>query len=176
MYCLISFISWFLIAQIGGGRLLTYLLPALSILAVLALTKLKNKLVQNVFIGIVIFVALVSFIYRGAANVKYIPVILGTESKSEFMAKNLNFSFGDFYDIDGYFEKNISKDDRVLVYGVHNLYYVNFKFIHESYLKPQDEFNYVLVSNGEISKKHKDFRLVYENEITRVKLYKRSKQ
>jgi len=83
----------------------------------------------------------------------------------------LNFKFGDFYDIDGYFAKKIKPTDMVLIYGIHNLYYVNFPFIHESYLKKGDWFNYILIGEGMIPKRYSNWQLIYQNDISRVKLY-----
>jgi hypothetical protein len=110
------------------------------------------------------------------ANSKYIPVILGKETKSQFLTKNLNFSFGDFYDIDGYFQKNIKPSDKVLLYGFHNLYYVNFPFVDSSFVKMGDKFNYIAVQNSIIPIRFSDWKQIYYNKITKVGLYSKERK
>lgn len=171
LFSLFAFIIWFLTAQIGGGRFAVAYLPTLSLLSVITLSHL-NQRYKKVVIFAIIFIALISIIYRGFANLRYVPVVLGLQTKNEFLSKNLNFSFGDFYDTDGYFKANIKSSDRVLIYGIHNLYYVDFPYIHESWLRPSDFYNYVLV-RGDSPEVVKNLKMVYENPITHVKLYKK---
>ena len=59
----------------------------------------------------------------------------------------------------------------MLLYGFHNLYYVNFPFVDSSWVKKGDDFNYVAVQNSKIPERFSDWSLVYSNSITRVKLY-----
>ena len=137
--------------------------------------KIKKK--YGVFLGkfllcVIIFISLTSIGYRFIANSKYLPVILGTQTKQEFLTTNLNFAFGDFYDTDGYFAENIKPFDTVLLYGFHNLYYVDFPFVDSSWRQQEDEFNYVAVQKTELPEEFSNWMLVYENEQTMVKLYK----
>lgn len=53
------------------------------------------------------YFSFISVPYRFIANIRFIPVILGLESKNNFLKNNLNFNFGDFYDIDGYLDKKL---------------------------------------------------------------------
>lgn len=170
-YGVLSLILWIVSPQIGGGRFIAAYLPAYSVLVVIALKYLNPGVYKRYLLFLVVFLSLVSISYRAAANARYIPVIIGYESKQNFLARNLNFSFGDFYDVDGYFKKTIKPGDRVLIYGIHNLYYVNFPFIHESWYKKGDYFNYVLV-RGTVPQEFRDSRLIYVNDKTHVKLYK----
>ena len=79
--------------------------------------------------------------------------------------------YGDFYDTDNFFKKNIRKDDVVLLYGFHNLYYVDFPFIDSSFVKKGDRFNYVALQKGELPKRFSNWNLIYYNSKTLVKLY-----
>lgn len=170
-----------------GGIILSYLIPyndtarytlpylaALSVFQLYVLDIYKGKFTGKVVIGLVLVFSLLSISYRAAANVKFIPVILGIEPKNEFLSKNLNFSFGDFYDVDGNIQKIVEKN-KVLIYGVHNLFYTDFDYVHESWVKPGDRVDYVLVQNGEIPKKFSNSKIVYENALTHVKLYSNKK-
>jgi hypothetical protein len=84
------------------------------------------------------------------------------------LCQNLKFHFGDFYDCDGYFKKNIRPTDKVLIYDIHNLYYVNFPFDHESWAGPRENYTHILVGgDGPVF----DLPLIYQNPLTGVKLY-----
>lgn len=170
IYSFLGLLVWYATPQTGGGRFILPYLPVASILTVMILAKLTGRL-KKYAIFLIIFIVLISIGYRGLANKKYIPVILGIESESDFLTKNLNFNFGDFYDIDGYFARTIKATDRVLIYGIHNLYYVDFPFIHESFLKKGDWFNYILVGEGKLPQKYSNWKLIYQNNTNNVKLY-----
>ncbi len=172
LYCGLSLIVWYFTPRTGGGRFILPYLPAFSILAASAIAYIRIDYFKKYLIVLVFLVGLVTLFYRGAANFKYLPVAFGTQSKHQFLSNNLNFDFGDFYDTDGWFSENIKESDKVLLIGFHNLYYVDFPFIHESYLKPEDSFNHIATQNTGLPKRYKNFKLVYENDITNVKVYK----
>lgn len=171
-YSILAIIIWYIAPRTGGGRFMMSYLPAFSIICSAAILVLrKHNFLKNMIIGLVIFLALITMLYRSVANAKYIPVILGKETKGKFLTNNLNFSFGDFYDTDGYFAKNITPSNKVLLYGFHNLYYVDFPFIDSSWVKKGDVFDYIAVQNSELPKRFSYWNLVYYNKKTNVKLY-----
>lgn len=176
LYCLFSFILWWITPRTGGGRFLLSYLPAFSVLVSVTLSCVRDKFFLRVLVGVIVLLSTISITYRGIANARFIPVILGQESKDVFLSKNLNYSFGDFYDIDRYFKKNITMNDKVLIFGFHNLYYANFPFIHETYIKHEDKFNYILTQNQELPEKFKDWDEVYRNDTTSVRLYTKNNQ
>ncbi|MEK7533768.1 MAG: hypothetical protein AAB600_00365 [Patescibacteria group bacterium] len=175
LYSFLGIFVWYFTPRTGGGRFILPYLPALSIVAggvIREITKIKNlKTIANLSIFIIFFCSLISIVYRGGANAKYIPVIIGKESKSEFLTQNLNFSFGDFYDTDGYFKTHIKTKDRVLLYGFHNLYYVDFPFIDSSWVKKGDRFNYIASQGSSIPSRFSNWHLIYNNSVTRVSIY-----
>ena len=171
IYSFLAIIVWYITPRTGGGRFLLPYLPIFSIVIAAVIEKTKDKSLRVVLISVIIIVSTISVLYRGAANVKYIPVILGIQTKNDFLSKNLNFSFGDFYDADSYFKKHIKSKDTILLYGFHNLYYAEFPFIDSSWVKRGDSFNYVAVQNTTLPKRFKDWDLVYQNLQTHVKLY-----
>lgn len=172
LYSFLAIIIWYLTPQTGGGRFILPYLPAFSLTTIVVINMIRQIAIRNIFIGLIMILALFSVIYRGAANLRYIPAIFGQESKSQFLANHLNFSFGDFYDTDGYLTKNIKKTDVVLLYGFHNLYYVNFPFIDSSYVKKGDMFNYIAVQgNNNLPQRFKFWNLIYYNKKTNVRLY-----
>src|SRR3989344_917039 len=171
IYSIIAIVIWYLTPRTGGGRFILPYLPALSILCVSVLEKTKGKILGITLIGLVIIVSIVSIVYRGIANFKYLPVVIGKQTRADFLSLNLNFSFGDFYDTDGYSKNTIKTTDKVLLYGFHNLYYVNFPFVDSSWVKKGDTFNYIAVQEADLPERFWDWDLIYHNQKTKVNLY-----
>lgn len=171
LYCMLSIFVWYITPRTGGGRFILPYLPVFSLLVGVVLVKTKKNLKKTI-ICIIIFLSVVTILYRTSASIKYLQFYLGNESKSTFLSKNLNFSFGDFYDTDGYFARNINQKNRVLLFGFHNLYYVDFPFIHESYIRKGDTFNYIAIQNADLPKRFSHWQKIYENKTTYVSLYK----
>lgn len=168
-YFLINF-WFFFMTPLNYNRFLLAYIP--SFIFILIASIYKNKAWQKIIIYSAIFIAVINIIARGVSNKKFIPVILGWQSEAEFMKDNLNFKAGNFYDIDGWFSKNIKIDDKVLVMGVHNLYYINFPFDHLSFRKGESHYTYILTQNSVLPKAFAKMPLVYENKISGVKVYK----
>jgi len=172
LYSLVGILVWYITPRSGGGRFMLPYLPAISLIVGQVLMLIMKEKKYYMFINCMIIIIVVSSIlYRFAANSKYIPVILGMESKNEFLTKNLNYKFGDFYDTDGYLAHYINKDDKVLLIGFHNLYHVNFPFIHESWVLKGDRFNYIATQNVKLPERFKNWKLIYKNDKTDVRLY-----
>ncbi|MFH1187077.1 MAG: glycosyltransferase family 39 protein [Candidatus Levyibacteriota bacterium] len=156
----------------GGARYLLPYLPAFSILISYLIYQFKRYSLLRIFsVMLVIFLCLTTIGYRSIASIKYIPYLTGKETKDEFLTSHLNFSFGDFYDTDGYFKNNIKDSDKVLLYGFHNLYYIKFPFIDSSWVKKGDSFNFIAVQNAKLPERFKTWDLIYLNPKTNVKLY-----
>lgn len=170
LYSILAILVWLLTPNTGGGRFILPYLPAFSILS-LAAIKIVSHRIKITFLIFIIFLSLFSISYRFVANLRYIPFILGKETKAHFLSNHLNFSFGDFYDTDGFFAKTIKSRDKVLLYGFHNLYYVNFPFIDSSFVKKGDIFNYIAVLGNNPPDRFKIWNLIYFNDKTNVKLY-----
>ncbi len=163
---------WYFTYQMGAeGR---YAIPYLGMFSALVVCYINvwGKNISKLLIFSILFVAFITLFYRGIANIRYVPVLLGKESKAQYLAAHLNFKYGDFYDTDGYLAKTIKRSDRVLVYGIHNLYYVDVPFIDSTWRRPGDKFNYVLTRGG-VPAEFFPWQKVYENKLTNVKLYKR---
>ena len=150
---LLSFLFWFLMPGTDFGRF------ALLPLALLA-SAIPRKL-GRLAIGLVILQAVMGIGGRAWANAKYLK-------PDNFLCRHLKFDFGDFYDCDNWFAKNIKPDDKVLIYNIHNLYYVDFPFDHESWKNPATDYTHILVGDGG---PEFDLPLIYQNSQTGVKLY-----
>ncbi len=101
IYSILSFLIWQLTPNTGGGRFIMPYLPAFSILTVWVIREIWKMKIKPFIVGLVVFFLGFSIIYRLGANLKYIPILVGIQSKSYFLTKNLNFSYGDYYYTDG---------------------------------------------------------------------------
>jgi hypothetical protein len=176
IYAMLALIIWYLTEQVRGGRFILPYLPVFSILSAYVVGKVQMRNLRMFLVGVIIFVGLISIGYRGIANAKFVPVILDRETRPEFLTKYLNFSFGDFYDTDNYFRNHLTKNDTVLLYGFGRLYYVDFNFIDSSWVKKGDRFDYVAVQDGVLPQRFSDWREIYYNKLTKVKLYTKEGQ
>ena len=161
-------------SPLNSNRYLLPYLPAatLVVLSVFNLEYFKAKRWQRLFITIILLGVFANLGSRILATKKFVPYLTGKENKSEFLSRNLNFAYGDFYDVDNWFANNIQKGDLVLIYDIHNLYYVNFPFVHESWAKPGTFFTHILVGdNKPLPEKFAKHLLIYHNEKTRVSVY-----
>lgn len=165
-----SILVWYISPQTGGGRFLLPYLPVLSILVVFVY-KSCNSILQKIFLFTFFICLFSSLFYRGIANAKFIPVVFGQETKAEFLQNYLNFSFGDWYDIDGYMKQHIKSTDTVLLYGYHNLYYIDFPYIHYTWVKKGDVFNYIATDETQLPARFKNWKLIYYNQTTHMHVY-----
>ena len=181
LYCGFNLILWYITPQTGGGRFILPYLPAFSLMCgaiysqIIKNSRSEWRYISKLLLIAIIIVSVISIGYRAFANKKYLPVIIGKESQQTFLTDNLNFRYGDFYDTDGYFAKQIKPSDTVLLYGFHNLYYVDFPFIDSSWVKKGDSFNYIATQKIALPRKFKNWQLIYENAKTMVYLYKSPK-
>ncbi len=154
-----------------------YLLPSLPALLLVILSTLtnhwpKSPILRKAVFAIFFLAIFLNFFSRILAIRKFLPYLAGQVSKGEFLNRNLNFTYGDFYDTDGWFARNIKKDDLVLVYNVHNLYYLDFPFIHQSWAKRETFFTHLLVGeNQPLPAQFGQKLLLYRNEKTQTSVY-----
>jgi hypothetical protein len=165
----LSFFIWFLGPGTGFGRFALFFLALLSINAVKIYDQKKLSLIP---LSLLLLHSVGGLTARAWANQKYLPFILGHQTKSQFLTQNLKFHFGDFYDIDAWFKDNLKPTDKVLVYGIHNLYYIDFPFDHQTWANDQTDYTHILVGNNQpLPKKYGQLPLLYLNPTTQVKLY-----
>jgi len=170
LYSVYTYLVWYVSSQSGGARFLTAYLPAYSLLAILAIVGLRNKKITKIVIASVILVAITNVTYRAIANAKYVPVLIGAQSKQDFLMNNLNFGFGDFYDENSEVRKIVG-EKKVLLLNVHNLYYVDFNY---ELAMPKDLKNitYILAQNTNLPQELIKAKVVYRNVRSNSTLYK----
>lgn len=171
LYGFFSLILWYF----NPAKESRYFLPGLAAFSIVCSYMIsilsKDSFFRKLSFTLIIFISLISILYRGVANSRYFSVILGNETNSKFLTDNLNFKYGDFYDTDGYFKTHLKNTDKVLLYGFHNLYYVDFPFIDSSYVKKGNKFNYIAIQNYDVPERFKFWKLIYKNAKTGVRLY-----
>jgi hypothetical protein len=105
---------------------------------------------------------------------RLLPIVTKHQSETEYLCAHLDFN-NNFVDCDGWFRKNIKKTDLILVNDIHNLFYINFPFVHKTWYTGE-EYNYILIAENSKNKiynpKSKRLELVYKNTQTNVILYK----
>ena len=124
----------------------------------------------SVFVVFIFLISFTTIIYRFAANSRYLPYLFGAESKQSFLMKNLNFAFGDFYDENNDIKK-IAGNSEVLILNSHNLYYIPFSFVHETW-KTDKVYEFIAVQDAALPMQYQGYKEIYKNPRTRVTLYK----
>ncbi|HKY74234.1 MAG TPA: hypothetical protein VJ246_02915, partial [Patescibacteria group bacterium] len=172
IYCALSLVLWAMTTSKGGSRFILSYLPAWSVLASYIIERVVKRNIRIVLICAVFAIGLLTVGYRGLASVKYVPVLFGQESKQQFLLKHLNFSYGDFYDVDGRI-RNIARGKTVLVYGGHNFFYMDFPFVHVTAIQDTTQYELALVINVDTPKELQTWKLLYEEQLTYVRLYQK---
>ncbi|MDO8269960.1 MAG: glycosyltransferase family 39 protein [Candidatus Levybacteria bacterium] len=169
IYSIFSYLVWYFTSQSGGTRFLTAYLPAYTLLGIIALYSLKEKSHQKIIVIAIFVICVITVIYRGAANYRFVPFILGIETKQEFLMKELNFGFGDFYDENEAIKKIVGKE-KVLLMNMHNLFYIDFPYtLSDS--DPSWSRKYILIQDAQLPKKFQKAKEIYRNKTTRVILF-----
>lgn len=68
LYCLLSFVVWYLTPRTGGGRFLLPYLPVWSVATAIAIAQSARRNVQKFLVGMIIALAVISIGYRAVAN------------------------------------------------------------------------------------------------------------
>lgn len=166
-FFLFSLLVWFITPRTGGGRFILPHLPVWSVFVGLTVYWQKNVNLRLLLTCLILGAIMMNLGYRSFAVSRNIPYLLGHQTKEDYLCNRLDFTLGNFVDCDGFFKKTIKSTDLVLIKDIHNLYYVNFPFVHESWYKGE-KFNYILTQKP--ITKHK---LIYRNSHTNVYLYKK---
>lgn len=144
-----------------------YYLPYLPYLALL-LPYLITRFGWLKYLLLISFVLVIGA--RIKANGKYLPYLIGKETKEQFLVKNIRRLPGTFVDEDKMIEKNFDSNKKYLVDGINNLYYFPFDFDHTSWAKDYDNYDYLVTTREPI---WRSASLIYESSIG-IKIYKKT--
>lgn len=171
-YCFLGYFVWFISPR--SDRYFLPYLPAFSFVIASVYQRCMPSLRGKFIWWFIFFICLFNLFYRSAANWRYVPVILGRQTKEEFLVNNLNFKFGDFYDYQNQIRKLLQPNDLVLTSGIHNLFYVDFPNIDESWAKPGLLATHLLVKgnlSSNMSERVNNKQPIYFNRQLDLRLY-----
>lgn len=166
VYAFLAYLVWWITPRTGGGRFILPYLPVFSILTVVTIAAIGKKATGNLLIYTAVAFAVVNLLYRAGSLWRLKPYFLGEVSKEEYLCRTLDSKTRVFVDCTGYMARNIQKSDLVFVRNLHNLYYVNFPFIHESWYRGE-RYNYIMTEGSGAEGK-----LIYEDPYLKYQLYK----
>ena len=167
VFCIFAYFTWYLTSQSGGSRFLVTFIATFSLVSYIALLQTKNSVIAKSMGVVLLTLIITNTAYRGIASIKYVPIVLGVESKERFLMDHLNFSFGDFYDENADIKKIVGSD-MVLMKNTHNLYYVDFPFTIDEW--NSKHYGYILYQSE--TRPDEKNSLVYRNIKTHTWLYK----
>lgn len=186
LYTFLSYLVWYITPRTGGGRFFFPYVPAFAVLTAWTISVQRVNIIRSSLILVAILTLGINFIYRLGASRRLLPFLLNRETKTQYLCQNLEFSTGVFADCDGWFARNIKPADLVYVAGVHNLYYIDFPYVHETWYRGES-FNYLLTQNETLDQikdnkpgiigseiKEGKWKMIYENNMTGVRVYTRS--
>ena len=142
-YIMVSFFVWLLIPHTGEGRFILPYLPVWAVGAGWTISHMQPMGFMKLMVGLTMVIAVAVVGYRFAANLKVVPYLLGKQTKTEYLCQHLDFSTRVFVDCDGTWGERVKPTELVLVKGFHNLYYIKFPFVHETWYKGE-KVDYVL--------------------------------
>ncbi len=103
-------------------------LPLYISLAIVLGEVLASRAGKILVILSVLPVLLINFAILLRRSIPALPVALGLESRQSYLYRTIGANIWTFYDGDGYFEKTIKADDKVVLLA-HNMFYTNFNFV-----------------------------------------------
>lgn len=154
-----------------SSRFLLPYLPALAIASVYVISLLKTPF-RNIFVYLVIISSLIIIGMRCVAVKKYIPFLLGGQTQESFLTHYSSRLPDTFIDSGEFVKNNVSKDSRILIDRLHNLYYFPYNFDHTSWVKTREGYDYLITTDTE--PKEINGTLLHTNEVG-IQIYKTSK-
>ena len=131
LYTLASIVAWQLIPP-PSGRYMLQVLPLIALISSQAL-KVKKTAYKNLFVTLILLTTFLISVGRLWANSKFLSVILGQQSKNQFLTSQSARLPDTFIDSDSWVENNLNPNRKVLVKNLHNLYYMPISFDHQSW-------------------------------------------
>jgi 4-amino-4-deoxy-L-arabinose transferase-like glycosyltransferase len=158
LYAILWLLYWF-----NGSQQIRFMLPVFPILAILTAIVLQNlfspRLNRLAVIGLLAGVGIVSLFYQVVTFVQYkpLPVILGLESKAEYLRRNL-YDYGAME----YIANSLPGDARVFLIGDGQTYYCNDRCLP---LSQESNWLFMLEENQSVEAVIKSLRM---QEVTHI--------
>lgn len=167
LYGILSVVVWWLIPKTGGGRFILPYLPVLAILAVTTIQEIKDKLTVNFLYCAILILGVISLGSRLPTLWRLKNYLVGKESTENYLCRTLDPKTSVYVDCDRKVRELVG-NNLVLVSDIHNLFYVDVPFVHETWYRGED-VQFVLAGN-EVNAS--SGVLVYQNSQLGYKLFK----
>jgi hypothetical protein len=168
---LIFYVLFWFFTPLAYNRFLLPVLPIYFLIFFIVLDKFRQKAVlKRIIVITIILISIVNMACRFVANQKFIPLLLGKEKEVDFMKRELNFGAGNFYDT-AEILKSMVGDRKVLVAGIHNLFYIDVPFKEISWAQKGEVFDFILVGK-DADELFDKLPIVYRYPESGVTLYK----
>lgn len=136
----IIFFLAFSLHPLGEVRYFMVILPVLATLIGYVITEVRSWIFRFLVAVLMIWGLWVN--YNTILNDYKLPLELakGKISRQEYLKKHIGGVWFNFYDVDGYFEKNLLPGDKIITINYHNLFYVDGNFADWSYIGEGKKF------------------------------------
>ncbi len=127
---ILGFLAWSYL-PIYVSRYLIAFVPLFVLLSAISFDLiLRKKIISPILSYLFLALILIPLLFLSLRqNRFFLPVVFGIESRHEFLIREVPKKEDDFYDIDSIIAQNIKETDKTLVYGIHNLYYLDCPYL-----------------------------------------------
>ncbi len=141
-----------------------FILPYLPAICISTMYFVADQ--KRLFRDIFNYLLIASFIFilclRLIAIQKYIPFLMGTQSRDQFLTQMSPRLPDTFIDTDSYVANNL-KGKKILIDKLHNLYYFPYDFDHTSWATEEKDYDYLVTINE--NPHSPDMELVHTNQV-----------
>lgn len=130
-----------------SSRFLLPYLPSLIIASIYVISLLKLPL-RNLFLILTLTSSFLILGMRLIASNKYLPYLFGKETQNEFLERHASRLPDTFIDSDNFVRDQIPSDSKILIDKLHNLYYFPYNFDHTSWVKDQQNYDYLITEKS----------------------------
>lgn len=95
---------------------------------------------------------LVIFSYYFVNTLLTLPYGLGWADQNKYLTRILERDWASYYDFDHLFDKWITKNDLVAVYGLDNFYYANFRYLDVGYIFDNNHKSFLQLKDKHVTK------------------------
>jgi len=121
-------------------------LPAI-IIASLSLIISFKKNISGIFLTVFLLSSMTILLLRLLTFQKYIPYLKGYTGLNGFLFSQSGRLGGTYIDVDNTIENIISKNDKVLIGNIHNLFYFPYGFDHTSWVESSEGYDYYVTKD-----------------------------
>lgn len=130
LFCIITFLHLLIQVYLARYLLPWYIIASLLVSAGILISLQKNKIALYFFGSAFCII----FFYSFLNTVVTLPYAFGWADRNAYLTRVLGRDNISYYDFDRLFDKHITDEDLVAMYGIGSFYYANFNYIDVGYL------------------------------------------